>query len=338
MGSDHGRNTSSLAESSAGSSRRRCRRRSSATRRRARGRAPRVLGRALRARWTGLHVPRRTAARATARSSSRRARGARRGCVPGSVSCRPCSRPPSSPRPRAGAAPRRCCAASTTGAKVATIAVSGALDGEPVAGRLSDGVLEPVVSASVARRRPVPVRNATTGAQTWCASSSRRRLATPASGHRARQRRSHAGAGRIEVDGTVVAIDDALAAVATSASATSRAVLFAAESDRRRRSGASTPRASTRRPGQFRAPDRPFQGVEAPLRDMLSRTEARAPAVWTRLASSTIATTVGRSLVRGRRRRSHSTPRSRTPRTACRRSAASASPGSTTRTSTPARP
>ena len=100
------------------------------------------------------------------------------------------------------------------------------------------------------------------------------------------------------------------------------------------RSGASTPRRSYAKVRvQFGRPIGQFQGVKHRCAEMLARTELARAAVWDAArAADDLAIRARRSRSRPRPR-SRSTPRSSTARTACRRSAASASRGSTTRTS-----
>jgi len=218
-------------------------------------RAPRVSGtRSASSAGPGSTCRKAHAARATARSSSRSCSGARPRLRARSVPADRCSRPPSSPRPRPGAAAKALLPQLATGAKVATIAVLGALDGSrsPRAGE-GDG------RARTGRQRvPSP-----TSPSSPCANARRARRpgavleladATgdpPRHGHRARRVRFSRGAPAASRSTAPSLRSDRRARRRRdrSASATFRGRALRRPKRSASRRGASTPRASTPRTG-----------------------------------------------------------------------------------------
>jgi alkylation response protein AidB-like acyl-CoA dehydrogenase len=134
-----------------------------------------------------------------------------------------------------------------------------------------------VVSATVADVALVAVRNTTSGAATWCVLDlADANVAVTDLGSVDLTRR----AGRIEVDGAVVAIDDALAAVPTETVHHLAAVLFAAEAIGLAQWCVDTASQYAKDRVQFGRPIGQFQAVKHRCADMLSRTELARAAVW----------------------------------------------------------
>ena len=221
--------------------------------------------------------PRRSVARATERSSSRSCSRSSAGGACPVRSCPPCSPAWCSPRRPTGRPRRRSFPTSPAAERVATVALTGALVAEAVPGGLRlTGSLEPVLSASLADVALVPVDRGD-GAPVWCALELDDAAVTVVEQESVDLTRR---AGRIDVDGAVVALDDALAAVTAERVHDLAAVLLAAEAIGVAQWCVDTASEYAKERVQFGRPIGQFQAVKHRCAEMLARTELARAAVW----------------------------------------------------------
>jgi 3-oxochol-4-en-24-oyl-CoA dehydrogenase len=167
-----------------------------------------------------------------------------------------------------------------SGARVATVALTGELRAEAVAGGLRvSGSLAPVLSASLADVALVPVARADgePGNVVWCALALDDPAVTVVELESVDLTRR---VGRIDVDGATVALDDALAAVPPERVHDLAAVLLAAEAIGVAQWCVDTASGYAKVREQFGRPIGQFQAVKHRCAEMLARTELARAAVW----------------------------------------------------------
>jgi 3-oxochol-4-en-24-oyl-CoA dehydrogenase len=167
--------------------------------------------------------------------------------------------------------------AIASGARVATVALTGTLRGEPAAGGVrASGSLQPVLCAGVADIAIVAVAVDDTETR-WCAlelDDAAVRVVELDSVDLTRP------SARIDVDGAIVACDDALAAVTTERVHDLAAVLLAAEAIGIAQWCVDTASEYAKVRVQFGRPIGQFQAVKHRCAEMLARTELARAAVW----------------------------------------------------------
>ena len=164
-----------------------------------------------------------------------------------------------------------------TGGRVATVALTGALSGDAVADGLRlSGSLSPVLCASVADVALVPVDRGD-GIPVWCALPLDDASVTVVEQESVDLTRR---ASRIDVDGAVVALDDAMTRLTTERIHELAAVVLAAEAIGVAQWCVDTASEYAKARVQFGRPIGQFQAVKHRCADMLARTELARAAVW----------------------------------------------------------